>query len=182
MLTQRIEPRPKAYCVRFEEFRQKHVLDGMMRDHVAGSGLVDFQAKRRVADFQESCAHAALVFPHRIGVGHACGFRVMLRLAKATVVAAHKNLHLFTALAMRAEDIKIRITGDAVERRFELLAVAHGTARPQIERDRARNRKAAPNRRINRRVNRRGPAAAGKPDHVKRVIARKAIGALRDLR
>src|SRR5256885_5114139 len=81
----------------FPQLWQKHLVDGVVRDHMAGRGFVDFQAKRAFANFLESGADACFIFPHRIGVGQARSSRVVLRLAETTVVAPHEDLHLFAS-------------------------------------------------------------------------------------
>src|SRR5258705_6370093 len=97
----------------------------------------------------------------------------MLCLAKAAVVAPHKNLDLFAAAAMRTENVEIGIAHEAVEGGFILLAVANRTARAQEQGNRARNRKAAADGRVDRGVNSRGPTAAGKAGHVKSAVSRE---------
>src|SRR5439155_1569086 len=100
----------------------------------------------------------------------------VLRLAEATVVAAHEDLHLLAPAPVPAEDVQVGISSDAVEGGFKLLAVADGTARTQVQRNRPGDRNAAANRRVDRGINRRGPSAAGKAGHVKGAVGWEVIG------
>ena len=76
------------------ELRQNHVFDGVMRNHVAGSDFIYFEAKGTVSDFFEGRADAGFVFTHGLGIGQARRFGVVLRLPETAIVPADEDLHL----------------------------------------------------------------------------------------
>src|ERR1043165_4696714 len=73
------------------QLRQNHLLDRMMRDHVARRRFVYLQPERSGPDFLEGSPHSALVLPHRLRVTHPEGLRIMLRFPKATVIRSEEH-------------------------------------------------------------------------------------------
>ena len=153
---------------------------------MAGRSFIDFQPKRPATDFQSERAaakvakrraDAGFILPHRLDIAKAELFRIMLRLAKAAIVAPNQDLHLLAPSSVSAEDVEIRIARHSVKRRLILLAVAYGTADAQIKRNGTRDGKAAANSWIDGRVDRSRPSAAGKPRHVKDFVLWKMPGA-----
>src|SRR5205823_1854138 len=100
---------------RSAQFGQDDLLDGVMGDHVARRYFIDLQTERASANFLERRVHAFFIGAERICVGHACGLCIVLRLAKATIIAPYQNLDLRATSTVSAENIKIGIARDLIE-------------------------------------------------------------------
>src|SRR5436190_18890534 len=131
-----------------------------MGDHVVRSDFVDHHLERSRTDVQQDRSDTTLIFLQGLFVIHAGGLRVVLSLAEATIIAPQQNLRLRASLALAAENVQIRIAGDAVKSRLVLFTITHRSASPQIKRDGTGYRKAALNRWINGRIHGRCPTPA----------------------
>src|SRR5437667_6873712 len=147
-----------------------------MRNHMTGRGFINLQVKGASTNFLEPRLNTSFVPVHCFSVLTPDCFRVMLGLTKATIIAPYKDLHLFATLPLSSKNVQIRITNHRIKRRFKLLTVANGTARPQIQWNGAGDRKTVANRGVNRGIDRSRPSAAGKPDHVEAAIFREMAG------
>src|ERR1043166_5186911 len=104
------------------QFGKDRVDDGIPGDRVCRRGFVYLQAETSlVAQVVERATDPPFIVAHRSVVAH---LAAVLPFTEAAVVAPVQDLHLLAPDAVRTEDVKIRITGNLVERGQKLFRIA----------------------------------------------------------